>query len=78
MQAVADKLSVEYVAEGEDDADDEESLTTKILAVTPTSAQLNSMTVEQLKVLADCLEMTYTYTNKADLITLILAKVAEE
>ena len=73
---MADKLSVEYVAEGEDDADDEESLTTKILAVTPTSAQLNSMTVEQLKVLADCLEMTYVYTNKADLIALILAEFA--
>ena len=71
MQGVADKLGVTYETEG-NDADDETSLTTKILAVTPTQQQLNSMTVEQLKVLADCLEMTYVYTNKQDLITLIL------
>lgn len=69
-------MGVTYTTEG-DDADDEESLTTKILAVTPTQQQLNAMTVEQLKVLADCLEMTYVYTNKADLIALILAEYTE-
>ena len=73
---MADKLGVTYTADG-DDADDGESLTTKILAVTPTGQQLNAMTVGELKVLADCLEMTYVYTNKADLIALILAEYTE-
>ena len=34
------------------------------------------MNVEQLKVYADVLEMTYTYTNKEALIALILAEKA--
>jgi hypothetical protein len=53
-------------------------LTALILAETPTKAQLESMTVEELKVLADCLEMTYTYTNKKNLIDLILAEYDED
>lgn len=77
LQAVADKLGVTYEASG-DNADTAESLTTKILAVTPTEQQLNAMTVEQLKVLADVLDMTYEYTNKANLITLILAEVTAD
>lgn len=77
LQAVADKLSVAYTADGEENADTTETLTEKILAETPTQTQLNSMTVEELKVLADVLEMTYVYTNKANLIADILAEVAE-
>ena len=76
LQAVADKLSVDYSADGVD-ADTTETLTEKILAVTPTKAQLESMTVNELKVLADVLEMTYVYTNKATLIADILAEVEE-
>ena len=77
LQAVADKLSVAYTADGEENADTEETLTEKILAVTPTKAQLEAMTVSELKVLADVLEMTYVYTNKANLIADILAEVSE-
>lgn len=76
LQAVADKLSVDYSAEGAG-ADTTETLTTKILAVTPTLAQLKSMSVDELKVLADVWEMTYTYTNKQNLIADILEKISE-
>lgn len=69
LKAVADKLSVSYT-----DSDTTQTLTTKILAVTPTETQLKVMNVEQLKVLADCKELTYTYTNKDNLIALILAE----
>ena len=72
---MADKLSVSYVSDG-DDADTTETLTAKILLATPTETQLKAMNVDQLKVLADCLEMTYTYTNKNDLVALILAEFA--
>ena len=70
-------MGVVYTAEG-NDADTQESLTEKILAVTPTQQMLNAMTVEQLKVLADCLELTYVYSNKANLIALILDQYEEE
>lgn len=36
------------------------------------------MNVGQLKVLADVLEMTYDYTNKQNLIALILAEVTTD
>lgn len=75
LQAVADKLSVTYEADG-DSADTTTTLTEKISAVTPTETQLKAMNVEQLKVYADVLEMTYTYTNKKALIALILAEKA--
>lgn len=65
-----------YSADG-DNADTAESLTTKIVAVTPTQAQLNAMTVEQLQIFASLIELTYDYTNKTDLIALILAKYTE-
>ena len=77
LQAVADKLSVTYEADG-DSADTTTTLTEKIAAVTPTETQLKAMNVEQLKVYADVLEMTYTYTNKEALIALILAETATE
>ncbi|MBO4778073.1 MAG: hypothetical protein J5588_06220 [Bacteroidales bacterium] len=76
MQALADKLGVTYTTDG-DDADTAETLTTKILAVTPTDSQLNGCTVDNLKVLAELLELEYTYTNKADLIALIKAEYTE-
>lgn|GEM_PF-6116083 len=76
MQALADKLGVTYSADG-DEADTAESLTTKILAVTPTDTQLNACTVDNLKVLAELLELEYEYTNKQDLIALIKAKYTE-
>lgn len=77
MQAVADKLSVTYEADG-DSADTTTTLTEKIAAVTPTKTKLKAMNAEQLKVYADVLEMTYTYTSKETLIALILAETATE
>ena len=74
---MADKLSVTYVADG-GDADTVETLTAKILLAEPTETQLNACTVDDLKVFADCLEMTYTYTNKKALVALILAEIANE
>lgn len=65
-----------YTADG-DEADTAESLTTKILAETPTESQLKSCNVDNLKVLAELLKLEYTYTNKDDLIALILAKYTE-
>lgn len=65
-----------YSADG-DNADTAESLTTKIVAVTPTQTQLNAMTVEQLQIFASLIELTYDYTNKTDLIALILAEYTE-
>lgn len=65
-----------YSADG-DNADTAESLTTKIVAVTPTQTQLNAMTVEQLQIFASLIELTYNYTNKTDLIALILAEYTE-
>jgi hypothetical protein len=76
LQTLADKLGVTYSADG-DEADTAESLTTKILAVTPTDTQLNACTVDNLKVLAELLELEYEYTNKQDLIALIKAKYTE-
>lgn len=76
MQALADKLGVTYTTDG-DEADTAESLTTKILAVTPTDTQLNACTVDNLKVLAELLELEYEYTNKTDLIALIKAEYTE-
>jgi hypothetical protein len=76
LQGVADKLGVTYSADG-DNADTAESLTTKIVAVTPTQTQLNAMTVEQLQIFASLIELTYDYTNKTDLIALILAEYTE-
>lgn len=72
LKAVADKLTVSYT-----ESETTDTLTQKILAVTPTETQLKSMNVEQLKVLSDCKEMTYTYTNKDNLIALILAEYKE-
>ena len=74
---MADKLSVTYVADG-DNADTEETLTAKILLAEPTRTQLNACTVDELKVLADCMELTYVYTNKQALIDLIIAELASE
>lgn len=65
-----------YSASG-DSADTAKSLTTKIKAVTPTQTQLNAMTVEQLQIFASLIELTYDYTNKTDLIALILAEYTE-
>lgn len=69
-------MGVAYSADG-DNADTAESLTTKIVAVTPTQTQLNAMTVEQLQIFASLIELTYNYTNKTDLIALILAEYTE-
>lgn len=69
-------MGVTYSADG-DNADTAESLTTKIVAVTPTQTQLNAMTVEQLQIFASLIELTYDYTNKTDLIALILAEYTE-
>ena len=69
-------MGVTYSASG-DSADTAESLTTKIKAVTPTQTQLNAMTVEQLKIFASIIELTYDYTNKEALVALILAEYTE-
>lgn len=66
-------MGVTYTTDG-DNADTTESLTTKIIAVTPTQTQLNSMNVDQLKMFASLIELTYDYTNKNALIELILAE----
>ena len=76
LQAVANKLSVDYSADG-DNKDTTETLTEKILIAEVAETQLKSMTVDELKVLADVLEMTYVYTNKSDLIDLILAEYTQ-
>ena len=68
-------MSVSYVSDGAN-ADTEETLTAKILLAEPTRTQLNACTVDELKVLADCMELTYTYTNKNALIDLIVAELA--
>ncbi len=69
-------MGVTYTADG-DNADTAESLTTKIIAVTPTQTQLNAMNVEQLKLFASLIELTYEYTNKNALIALIMAEYTE-
>lgn len=69
-------MGVTYTADG-DNADTAESLTTKIVAVTPTQTQLNAMNVEQLKIFASLIELTYEYTNKEALIALIMAEYTE-
>lgn len=68
-------MSVTYVSDG-DDADTTDTLTAKILLATPTETQLKACTVDELKVLADCMELTYVYTNKNALVALILDELA--
>lgn len=58
--------------------DTTETLTTKIAGIdTPTVTVLKTLNVDELKVLADVLEMTYTYTNKDNLIADIIVKYEE-
>lgn len=61
-----------------DNADTVESLTLKLAGIeTPTKATLKVLNVDELKILADVLEMTYVYTNKDNLINEIIAKLEE-
>lgn len=78
IEDVTAVTNAEATTGGADAIETTSELTTAILAATPTRTQLNSCTVENLKVLADCLEMTYVYTNKADLIELILKEYESE